>query len=628
MQLQTSGLIRVCALLSLLFVPCLGSALHIVSHRHVTRSSNAALHDETFHAPNATVNQGTFHDFNTTNSTGARPVYLVMYTRLTGAQIFPPTYDKLFPVYASLHFNATTTDGPLDVQLVNKNGQDLIRVTDWGLQNSDKPMGVPQPGYLIDYFQLFGESNVTNNQILSSSTGEGLIYDVWANRTSLALKAYNSNDFMLACIGHLGLGIASSDSTSAIIPTRWRYAQIYWRNIWTSERVVNQYPVWLERLHGWGDNVQKTRAVFQYKTGTDPSVTPFRPAPLDPFNGSTALSLTDNGMSDLAAPGLTETYQASKNLTATAPQFQWIYAQPPSQPALHRRADPPALVPKQFIIYNPGDDIAIGVQLEEGGEAAMKPATVTVRALGTLTDSNHRTNLAPLQDVIAPADRATNVVTARAGGLTTLGMFRLGARLASLLGELCVVVLDFTNKDDGTSLIVGIVSLTTTALGIMIASAYAFPLLAEITILAATIVATIPDMTHSVQNYAAQQAPSDWDRRSLSSISTPPLRTSVQEILQWTITGDRNKTGNEPCLAKGAKECTVVYGPYLLATALQIENFDAFVILIHFNQGYPMALKDLVKAFRLSTDSDSASQVATIDCSHSSKPDNRYSWSS
>ena len=106
-------------------------------------------------------------------ASGTRPVYLVMNVRLKAAQIFPPTYDKLFPAYAALHFNATAIDGPLETQLINKDGQDVIRVTDWGLTNSDKPMGVPQPGYLTDYFELFGKSNATKDDILNATTGEG-----------------------------------------------------------------------------------------------------------------------------------------------------------------------------------------------------------------------------------------------------------------------------------------------------------------------------------------------------------------------------------------------------------------------------------------------------------------------
>lgn len=191
MQLQHSGFSPVYALLSLLFVPCLGSISHIASHGHVTRFSSAAPHDGT---SNATVNDGTFQASKSTNSTSARPVYLIMHTRLTGVQIFPPTYDTLFPVYTSLHFNATTTDGPLDIQVINQNGQDLIRITDWGLRNNDKPMGVLQPGYLKDYFELFGQTNITNDQILSPSTGRGLVHDIWTDKSSLSLKAYNSND--------------------------------------------------------------------------------------------------------------------------------------------------------------------------------------------------------------------------------------------------------------------------------------------------------------------------------------------------------------------------------------------------------------------------------------------------
>ena len=551
-------------------------------------------------------------------ATGIRPVYLVMHVRLTGAQTIPPTYEKLFPAYASLHFNATSTDGPLEIQVINDNGQDLIRVTDWGLQNSDKPMGVPQSGYLVDYFELFGKSNATNNQILNPTTGKGIVHDVWTRNNSLALKAYNSIDFMHACIAQLGLGLAPSNSPSAIIPTRIAQAQKFWRNLWVAEKVVSQYPIWLETLKGWGDQVQKTRTEFHWQVGADPSagMVQSRPVPTNSTSAELNSVLNDNGMSDLAAPEMTETYQASDDTVKTAPEYQWIYSQPALQKSIQRRDQPTVAQPTvedQYLVYNPGEDDypVIGQKLEEGtNEYAMKPAN----------------------DLNVPVNRPDIAAEARTLSQNVMALVRSVGVIGGFSGIITIVVADFQNPNNGASLICGLFSIMGGFLGMLLLFGPA--LLSEFIILSSVIVGEIPKMASSSQTYSSphprytstHDTKAHW-RRSPSG-PTPPLRTDVQGILQYTIVGDRNQTGNEKCLSKGYKECTIVYGPYLLAAALQIETFDAFALLIHYNEGYPMAMKDLVKAFTLSTDPDSANKIATIDCSGSSRPNDRFSWSS
>ena len=578
---------------------------------------------------------------------GNRPVYLVMHVRLTASQTFPPTYEKLFPVYASLHFNATSTDGPLEIQLVNENGQDVIRLTDWGLGNAGKPLGIPQPGYLTDFFELFGRTNATNDQLLNQSTGKGLIYDVWSNHSSLALKAYNSIDFMIACVAKLGLGLAPADDPSAIIPSRIALAQMYWRNIWVAEKVISNYPVWFESLNGWGTEVKKSRAEFNWKTGSDPSsgMVRSRPVPVDQSTPDSGNSPGDNDVSDLAAPGIAETYLANNETLQTAPEFQFIYAQPNDQQRLRQRT---LTVIDQYLVYNPGADFpVIGVKLQdkvgqENEYATREGSAIDVEVSGTSAQSS--TTLA--NDVVGPLNRESAAVASRISGnvLTTLARTVWG--FSSVIASGAVIVTDFTKHGEDNTIICGVVSIIVLMVGFV---AYLGPAgVADFLLLASVFVGEIPDFSKSVEspnmtplqaNRAAGFARSGDTRNSVGgghgrlknrapSAPTPPLRTDVQGILQYTITGDRNQTGNEKCISKGYKNCTVVYGPYLLASALQLEPFDAFALLIHYNEGYPMAMADLVKAFSLATDPDSSKQVATIDCSHSTKPNDRFSWSS
>ena len=622
MKVQNLDLVSFLAYSLLLIQPCLGQA----AFNNAIPTANHTLSDST--------SLTTADASNATNSSSAalaaghRPVYLVMNVRLTAAQTFPPTYEKLFPAYASLHFNATPTDGPLDIQLVNKNGQDLIRVTDWGLQNSDKPMGVPQPGYLTDYFELFGKANMTNNQILHNSTGEGLIHDVWTKNTSLALKAYNSVDFMQACIAQLGLGTAPSETPSAIIPTRIAQAQTYWRNTWVAEKVVSHYSVWLDTLQGWGPQVQISRAEFNYQVGADASagMVQSRPVPLNPVPDKSNSSLVESELSDLAAPEMTETYQASDNTTASAPQYQWIYAQAARNNSLQpnnnlqsnsnlQRRDPPADVPKQFLVYHPGEgDFAIASEYGANG----RPRQPYMKE----------------GDVVPPEGRTSNAVVELTNRQIAISFARAAGAFGAIAGIIAIAVVDFGPTSDGTSLMCGLFSLITGVIGLLFFFT-GIAALPEITMLSAVFIGEIPrfmqsagDHTEPNPSHGGRGYGEDNWKRAGPSASTPALRTDVQGILQWTIVGDKDKLGNEKCLAKGYKDCTIVYGPYLLATALQIENFDAFALLIHFNEGYPMSMPDLAKAFKLSTDPDAANSVATIDCSHSTIPDGRFSFSS
>lgn len=608
--------------LSLFSLPVLGDKDPSAAPDHTLPiPSKNAIFDATYHS--------SFNASHGTNSsasplaTGTRPVYLIMHARLAGAQTIPPTYEKLFPVYALLHFNATSTDGPLEIQIINDNGQDLIRVTDWGIENSHKPLGVPHMGYLTDYFELFGKSNATNDQILNPATGKGIIHDVWTRNTSLSLKAYNSVDFMHACIAHLGLGLAPSNSPSAIIPTRIAYAQMFWRNLWVAEKVVSQYPVWLETLKGWGDQVQKTRTEFHWHIDADPHVDIVKPhlvpSSISASSADLDASSDDDSMSDLAAPEMTETYHANDDETRTAPEYQWIYSQQDDQQSLQTRDQPSgsqSIVADQYLVYNPGEnDHAVAQKLDDGtNDYAMRPAN----------------------DLETPVNRPDIAAEARTLSRKVLALVRPVTVVGSVAGVIAVVILDFRDPDNATSLVCALFSIIGGLLGLLLLWGPGF--LSEAVMIAALFVGSVPEMgnvptmnsprppTASVQNNNAYKMSPHW--RRTSSGPAPALRNDVQGILQYTIVGDRNQTGNERCLSKGFKDCTVVYGPHLLAAALHIESFDAFALLIHFNEGYPMAMKDLIKAFSLSTDPDSATKVATIDCSHSYVPNNRYSWSS
>ena len=249
---------------------------------------------------------------------------------------------------------------------------------------------------------------------------------------------------MHACIEQLGLGLApaSNPTASAIIPIRIIQAQRYWRNLWVADRVAPQYPVWLETLQGWGASVQKNRAEFHFKVGVAASLgmVNARPVPTDPSNSTFDSSVDNDGLSDLAAPEMTETYHASNETTNSAPSMQWIYSQPAAKPRFQRREQ---LV--QVIVLNPGDDddrVRIGFQLDDRGKPVRieNPVRIedSVRTVG---------------DVVEPTDRVAGATNSRIAGRTVSQLFRDLSILGEAAGGIVIMILDFRNarKDSGAS---------------------------------------------------------------------------------------------------------------------------------------------------------------------------------
>ena len=105
----------------------------------------------------------------------------------------------------------------------------------------------------------------------------------------------------------------------------------------------------------------------------------------------------------------------------------------------------------------------------------------------------------------------------------------------------------------------------------------------------------------------------------------PPAKiTDIQGILQWKMFGDASHTGNEKCQegtddAPGNKDCQALYGPGTIATVLGLNNFDAIVFQIQFNEGYPMTIPDIAKGFYVidpTKDGDGSDKIATINCNN------------
>ncbi|KAI9825825.1 MAG: hypothetical protein M1832_000765 [Thelocarpon impressellum] len=106
----------------------------------------------------------------------------------------------------------------------------------------------------------------------------------------------------------------------------------------------------------------------------------------------------------------------------------------------------------------------------------------------------------------------------------------------------------------------------------------------------------------------------------LEKVHGVPHRTEASKIIQWVMFGDAEHTGNEKCRQgmdgqPGNPNCTVQYGPGLIARAFGWGNFEASVLLLHRNKGYPMNIPEMAEAFRVvGRDGSGSDAIATIRC--------------
>ena len=108
---------------------------------------------------------------------------------------------------------------------------------------------------------------------------------------------------------------------------------------------------------------------------------------------------------------------------------------------------------------------------------------------------------------------------------------------------------------------------------------------------------------------------------SLFKDTHPPAKINdVQEIVQWSLFGDKSDIGNKQCQkgtidATDNPNCRALYGTGALSLSLRLDslrldNFDAVVFLTHNSQGYPMSLKEKAGAFTVFNPNHSSTNAA------------------
>ena len=107
-----------------------------------------------------------------------------------------------------------------------------------------------------------------------------------------------------------------------------------------------------------------------------------------------------------------------------------------------------------------------------------------------------------------------------------------------------------------------------------------------------------------------------------------PGMNNVTEIIQAALFGNVTKRGDEECRQgssefRGNSNCTVHYGPGVIAGFTGWENFDAVAFLIYANNGHAIVIDDLIQHFHVigrygphpeDDNQDSDDKIATIEC--------------
>lgn len=92
--------------------------------------------------------------------------------------------------------------------------------------------------------------------------------------------------------------------------------------------------------------------------------------------------------------------------------------------------------------------------------------------------------------------------------------------------------------------------------------------------------------------------------RQQSTDSKLPDVNDAQQIIQYCMFGDGKHTGNEQCRAgtpdhPGNPNCTVLYGPGIIASVFGWSNFDAVAFMLEYNKGYSMSIPQIAAAFQV-----------------------------
>ena len=109
-----------------------------------------------------------------------RPVYLIADVDMEAKAISSKTGKPIFGLHTSLEIGGTNVDGPLRVEVgFNQYATLQIRASDFGVAQSDQPIGFWGVSNSRRYVRQTGQTSVTNAEIIDHQTGTGFLAQVW-----------------------------------------------------------------------------------------------------------------------------------------------------------------------------------------------------------------------------------------------------------------------------------------------------------------------------------------------------------------------------------------------------------------------------------------------------------------
>ena len=494
----------------------------------------------------------------------AREVFLILDHRLK-PEFDSVTRESTLLAHSELHITGTATDGPLRLSISSFDHVFFAKVMDWTTANSNQPLGANSKAYNARRIVPLGSTGVTNEAIFDPSTGNGLVLDAIRSdfEDGYASGVKGCIAFARSMSSRLGLTVPSD--TEAYLA---KAQTILSRSIWAVSQ--ERLPVMYQQLTGWKDSTKPPQRAFYAQAFDDKDQLSLKQAE-GPFesDGDPIIPEQSSEWGKWLANVMEYTDEHSLGLDPDPVLQPWDEFAPNQQTLSSELSNLEKADPK--------------LSVESGEVSTTTPEQV------------------PVQDMLP--DRA--VALARTGGsLSNIPLFtsELVAGITKTIGVVAAlagpafIILDLV-EHNWVGAGFGIAGLVA---GVAASLAIAGPLGWFVGGLVTALFAILP----SLVNYKA-----------------PPSITNVVQILQYSMFGDAGHTGNEKCQSMGNSNCTALYGLGVISSVFQWNEFDAAAFMIQYNQGYPMSIPDMAKAFVAVQNSDgttgtAAQSISVIDCQY------------
>ncbi|KAI9850882.1 MAG: hypothetical protein M1838_004861 [Thelocarpon superellum] len=488
---------------------------------------------------------------NLRDEAAARDVFLILDHTLKDF-VDPDTGERQLIAHAELHITGTSADGPLRISVSQIDNTFFAKVMDWTTANSNQPLGANSKAYQTRKIVELGRTGVGNAAIFDPNTGTGLVLDIIRTHFEEGYASGVRGCIAFARFMSTSLGLTIPEATETYLED---VQSILSRSFWRFSQET--LPVAHQRLTGWKD------------PSNPPEKTWFAQAVDD--QGQITLKQAEGPWDTDGTPLLTDQDSA---------WGQWVAEEFSDEKSIGFDPDP---------VLEPWGEIAPNQQSLSSELSKLHQANPSLSASDDESMSATPEQV-PLQDMLP--DRGVAMV--RTGNSLVnvplystelvVGITKAVGVVAAVVGP-AFIILDLV-QHNWVGAAFGIAGLVATVAATL---ALAGPLGWFVAGLVTALFALLPGMV----NYKA-----------------PPPITDEVKIIQYSMFGDMDHTGNEKCQSMGNANCTAVYGIGVISSIFRWNEFDAAAFVIQNNQGYPMSIPDLARAFVAVKNSDGTTGAA------------------